>query len=42
MGYLGDFADFLRVAPGFMAMYGLLGVRKKHDGFSVLKLVLVV
>lgn len=34
MGYLGDFADFLRVAPGFMAMYGLLGVRKKHDGFS--------
>jgi hypothetical protein len=34
VGYLGDCADFLRVAPGFLAMYGLLGFKKKHDGFS--------
>lgn len=34
VGYLGDCADFLRVTPGFLAMYGLLGFKKKHDGFS--------
>lgn len=33
ISYLGDVADFLRVTPGFLAMYGLFGVRK-HDGFS--------
>ena len=31
VGFIGDFADFLRVTPGFFSMYGVM---KKHDGFS--------
>ena len=33
ISFIGDFADFIRVTPGFCAMYKIGGI-KKHDGFS--------
>ena len=33
VSFVGDVADWLRVTPGFCAMYRIGGI-KKHDGFS--------
>lgn len=33
VGFIGDFADFCRIAPGFFAMYKIAGV-KDHKGWA--------